>query len=70
MFAVAFAVSLLFGDDHTSCVCRQNMMQGHLKHCLQSEHFIPLLASAKAKRKLMTIGFKVVVMEIKWLESL
>ena len=51
-FAVAFVVSLLFGDDPTSLLYSQKEMRGHLEDCLQSELFTPFPASEKkAKRK-------------------
>lgn len=55
-FAVAFAVSLLFGDDPTTLLYSQQEMRGHLEGCLQSQLFTPFPASEKkAKRKLKTI---------------
>ena len=57
-FAVAFAVSLLFGGNPSSLLYNQKEMQAHLKECLLAELFTTFLVSEKkkkAKRKPKTI---------------
>ena len=61
-FAVAFAVSLLFGDDPRSLLYNQKEMRGHLKECLLTELFTPFPANEKkARRKLNTVELTVSV---------
>lgn len=61
-FAVAFAVSLLFGDDPTSLLYHQKEMRRHLQECFLADLFSPFPASdKKAKRKLKTIELTVSV---------
>ena len=50
-FAVAFALSLLFGGDPSSLLYNQKDMRAHLKECLLAELFTPFLASGKEKKK-------------------
>ena len=51
-FAVAFAVSLLLGEDPTALTYCQNDMRQHLIRCLESGLFTPFPATEKkAKRK-------------------
>lgn len=61
-FAVAFAVSLLFGDDPTSLLYHQKEMRRHLQECFLADLFSPFPASdKKAKRKPKTIELTVSV---------
>ena len=54
-FAVAFAVSLLFGDDPSSLLYNQKEMRGHIKECLLAELFTPFPANEKKARRKPTI---------------
>ena len=51
-FAVAFAVSLLLGDDPATLTYQQKDMRRHFIKCLDSELFTPFPATEKAKRNL------------------
>ena len=42
-FAIAFCVSLLYGDDPTTLVYEQKKMREHITACLSSEHLLHFL---------------------------
>lgn len=51
-FVVAFAVSLLYGDNPAMLVYRQKEMRRHMADCLQKQHLIPFPASKRRAKKL------------------
>ena len=51
-FAIAFCVSLLYGDDPATVVYEQKKMREHITMCLSDKYFTPLPgALKKAKRQ-------------------
>lgn len=50
-FAVAFAVSLMLGDDPSTLFYRQKEMRGHLADCLINGCFTPFPGTVKKCRK-------------------
>ncbi len=49
-FAIAFCVSLLYGEDPSSLLFNQKEMRGHIFSCLTQESFLPFPACALTKK--------------------
>lgn len=53
-FAIAFCVSLLFGDDPATHVYDQEKMRDHIIECLSNTHFSPLPGRRKRSKSVTT----------------
>ena len=51
-FAVAFCVSLLYGDNPTSLVYSQKKMREHIIASLSNRHFLPFPATVKKSKRM------------------
>ena len=52
-FAIAFSVSLLYGEDPSTLVYEQEMLREHIVNCFTRKHFLPFPAKTK-KMKCLT----------------
>lgn len=52
-FAIAFCVSVLYGDDPASLVYNQQQMREHIANCLANKHFTPFPAIQKKSKRII-----------------
>ena len=53
-FAIAFCVSLLFGDDPATLSYDQTKMRDHITECLSTVHFTPFIGRKKRSKRVPT----------------
>lgn len=54
-FAIAFSVSLMFGDNPSSLVYKQKELRQHMADCITEQHWTPFPASERRAKKMQPV---------------